>query len=125
MTTMSGVPGQQTTKATDLPSRYDERFIVQLDGRFRLAREVRDRLAAVYADLGGEDRLSYLQRSLVKRYVWLELHHEADEARIAKGEVVDVGKHTQRLNSLIGLARTLGIERRAHRVQGLPRLLED
>lgn len=120
---MSGVAGQQTTKATDLPSRYDERFTEQLDGRFRIAREVRGRLAAVHADLGGEESLSYLQRSLAKRYVWLELHHEADEALIARGQTVDIGKHTQRLNSLIGLARTLGIERRPKVIKGLPVLL--
>ncbi len=122
---MSGVPGQQTTKATDLPARYDERFIEQLDGRFKIAREVRDRLVTICGDLGGSARLSYLQRSLAKRYVWLELHHEADEARIAKGEVVDVGKNTQRLNTLIGIARTLGVERRVRDVRGLHLLAEE
>jgi hypothetical protein len=123
---VSGVPGQQTTKATELPSRYDEGFLDGLDGRFRIAREVRDRLAVVHADLGGEAHLSYLQRSLAKRYVWLELHHEADEARLARGEAVNLGAHVQRLNSMIGVARILGIERQRRPLNGdrLSELLE-
>ena len=37
-----------------LPVRYGQNFAAMLDGRCRLAREVRDRLQALIADLGGE-----------------------------------------------------------------------
>jgi hypothetical protein len=124
---MAGIAGQRSSKVTELPARYSETLIEELDGRYRVTKELKDRAHAIFNDLGGLDTLSYLQRSLVKRYTFLEISHEQDEARLARGEAdVDLGRHVQRLNSLIGLARTLGIQRRQKRINGgLPRLLED
>ena len=55
-----------------------------MNSRTRLGREVRNRLLALVADLGGEDPLSHAQRSLCRRAVWLELCIEHEETRIAE-----------------------------------------
>jgi hypothetical protein len=46
-----------------LPAQYGPNFVAMLDGRSRLAREVRNRLHTLMSDLGGEDSLSHQQRS--------------------------------------------------------------
>lgn len=106
-------------KNSDLPKRYTEAWLEGLDGRTRLAQAVRARADALMADLGGEDALSYQQRSLCRRAIWMEAVIEQQEAALARGEDIDQGKLTQAVNSLIGLLKTLGLERRAREVPDL------
>lgn len=105
-----------TLKKTALPDRYDALWIERLDGRTRLAQSVRDRYAALTADLGGDDALSYQQRSLAKRALWIEASIESQEAALSRGEDVDAGRMTQQVNTLIGLYKTLGLKRQAREV---------
>lgn len=102
-----------------IPERYSHDWLESLDGRTRIARAVRERLTALETDLGGRDNLSYQRRSLAKRAVWLEAIIEQQEAALARGEGVDQGKLTQAVNSLIGLLKTLGLERQAKDVPSL------
>lgn len=94
-----------------LPVRYEESFVSLLDGRSRLAREVRDRLQRLVADLGGESGLSHAQRSLCKRAIWLEIVIENEESRIGSGGGVDIAPHTQLVGSLLAIFKALGIKR--------------
>jgi hypothetical protein len=48
-----------------MPIRYRQDFATVMDGRSRLAREVRDPLSALLADLGGEDVVSHAALSLI------------------------------------------------------------
>ncbi|MCC5982706.1 MAG: hypothetical protein JJU26_13415 [Oceanicaulis sp.] len=98
---------------------FEPRFLEHLDGRTVAARVLRQRLAEIHADLGGESSLSYAQRSLVRQAVWLESWLESQHAEAATGKAVDIGRMTQALNSLLGLWRTIGIERRARDVPDL------
>lgn len=95
-----------------LPEEFTPKFLDQLDGRTVVARTLRARLGEIMGDLGGEDQLSYAQRSLARRAVWLESWIETQEAEAADGKQVDIGRQVQALNSLVGLWRTLGLERR-------------
>ncbi|MCA1775209.1 MAG: hypothetical protein LC676_06260 [Loktanella sp.] len=72
-------------------------------------------------DLGGVDRLSYAERSLVERALWLEHWLAVQEEALASGqyETFDAGKWTQACNALMGILKTLGIERRAKDVTDL------
>lgn len=99
---------------SQMPNQYSENWIVALDGRTRLAQAVQARYAHLTDDLGGHDRLSYSQRSLAKRALWLEAQIEMQEAALAKGEEVDTGRLTQSVNSLMGVLKTLGLDRVAH-----------
>lgn len=100
-----------------LPAEFRPRFLDHLDGRTRTAQILRQRLANLEADLGGD--LSYQQASLTRRVIWIESWLETQEARAAEGEEVSIGQQVQALNSLIGLYRILGIERKAKDVPSL------
>jgi hypothetical protein len=111
---MSGKPGMRSRLKRTLPVKYGQDFVSTLDGRYRLGREVRSRLDAIEADLGG--MLSHAQRSLVRRVVWVELCIEHEEARIGEGGGIDIGPHTQLVNTLLALYKTLGLQRRAKQI---------
>jgi hypothetical protein len=75
--------------------------------------------SAIETDMGGREALSHARRSLVRRVVWLEAIIEHSEQKLAAGEGIDLGGHTQAINSLLGLYRLLGLERRARPVERL------
>lgn len=111
--------GTDSAKCSDIPPRYSETWIERMDGRTQVARAIRDRLADLQADLGGPEAMSYQQRSLSKRAIWMEAVIEQQEIALSKGEEIDQGKLTQAVNSLIGLLKTLGLERKARDVPDL------
>lgn len=102
---------------TQLPAKFDPDFIERLSKRYSLTRIVTGRLQALEAHCGGD--LSYIQRSLIKRTVWLELLTESYEQKVAAGDEVDVGALTQLNNTLKGLYKDLGIKPTARPVQTL------
>lgn len=108
-------------KYRDIPDRFAAGYLERLDGRTAIAVEMRARWQSMTDDLGGADRLSYSQRSLVERALWIEHWIAHQERELAEGriEAFDAGRWTQATNSLLGLYRTLGIERRAKDVTDL------
>jgi len=102
-----------------IPDRYTPDFAERLDGRTVIARTIRGRIDSIEADMGGAESLSHARRSLVRRIVWLEAVIEHTEQRLAGGEGIDLGGHTQAINSLLGLYRVVGTERRARRVSAM------
>ncbi len=106
-------------KQADIPQQYSPDWIARLDGRTRLAQAVRQRLDALQSDLGSEAALSYQERSLCRRAVWLECLIEQREAALAKGQEIDEGSHTQSINALMGVWKALGLKRRSREVPSL------
>ena len=53
-----------------------------------------------------------MKNVLVERFVWLQAILESLEQEMAKGQVDKLGVWIQAVNSLSGLAKTLGIERK-------------
>ena len=107
---------QMADKYRTVPDRFTAGYIDRLDGRTAVAVDMRARWQQMTADLGGEDRLSYAQRSLVERALWIEFWIAQQERILADGGEADIGRMTQATNSLLGLYRTLGLERRARDV---------
>ena len=107
------------TKKAEIPAKFSQDWIIKLDGRTKLAQVARERLRALQADLGGEDALSYQERSLCRRAVWLESLVESRESALANGQEIDEGAHVQSINALIGVWRALGFKRRAKDVPTL------
>jgi hypothetical protein len=103
--------GMKARLRKELPVKFGTDFVEQIDGRSLLGREVRSRIGAIEADLGGPDALSHAQRSLVEHAVWVDLVLSNEECRIARGEGVDVGPFTQLINTLAGLYKALGLKR--------------
>ncbi len=108
-----------TRKSGPVPERYRPGWLDALDGRLSLARDLRQRFDEVCADLGGKDRLSYMQRSLVERGLWLEFWLSTQERELAGGNEFDVGRWVQAANSLQGIYSKLGLQRQAREVPTL------
>jgi|HubBroStandDraft_1064217.scaffolds.fasta_scaffold56549_2 hypothetical protein len=115
--------GKSVRLLASIPERYAPDFMERLDKRTVLGRAVVDRFESIVADLGGEDALSTIRRSLVRRFTWFEVMIEGMECRAAAGEEIDIGSWTQLTNSWLGIARLLGLERRPRRAVGLSEYL--
>lgn len=101
------------------PERFTTGWLSQLDGRTGIAQVMRERYRVFTDDLGGADHLSYAQRSLVERGLWLEYWLASQEQALAAGDAFDVGKWTQAANSLQGIYSKLGLERQIRDVPDL------
>lgn len=106
-----------------IPDKYSPDFAERLDKRTNIAKAILGRIETIETDMGGADGLSHARRSLVRRVVWLEAIIENTEQQLAAGKGIDLGGHTQAINSLLGLYRLLGLERRARRVESLRDLM--
>lgn len=106
-------------KHTEPSKQYRPGWLESMDSRYSLSRELRARFDEVCSDLGGADPLSYMQRSLVERGLWLEYWLAMQEREMAKGQELDVGKWVQAANSLQGIYSRLGLERRSRDVPNL------
>ena len=106
---------EYTTKtgknAKTIPAQFNNGWLDALDYRTAMAKEMRDRFVALTNDLGGVDRLSYAQRSLCERALWLEYWLASQERSLAAGSAFDAGKWTQACNALQGIFTKLGLKR--------------
>jgi hypothetical protein len=103
--------GMKARLRKELPVKFGTDFVEQMDGRSLLGREVRSRMDALVSDPGGEGSLSFQENSLVTRAIWLDLLLSNEEARIAKGEGVDIEAHVKLCGSLLSIFRALGLKR--------------
>ena len=98
-------------KNSTVPSRFENGWLDELDSRTAIAKEMRDRYTELTDDLGGLERLSYQQRSLAERSLWLEFWLSSQERLLADGGEFDVGKWVQACNGLQGIYAKLGLDR--------------
>lgn len=103
-------------KPQSLPAKFRAGFLAELDGRTELSKTLRANYESIVADLGGPEEIGHVKAALVERFCWLEailqtLEHEMATGQIDKSDAL--GKWIQAVNSLSGLAKTLGVERRA------------
>jgi hypothetical protein len=101
------------------PKNFNTGWLSELDGRTAIAQVMRERYAAFTNDLGGVERLSYAQRSLVERALHLEYWLAQQERALIEGADFDVGKWTQAANALQGILTKLGLDRQAKDVPNL------
>lgn len=106
-------------KAQAIPDKYSPNWLDSLDKRTGLAQEIHSRYKALSDDLGGHDALSYQKRALVSRALFVELSIQQQEQALAAGGELDSGRYTQQVNTLLGLLKTLGLERASREVPDL------
>ena len=115
-------------KSNTLPTRYEKGFLSRLDGRTEIARELRAAFDEIVADQGGIEGLSHVRRSLVERFCWLEAVLRSLELRIAEADKAEtaelLSRWIQALNSLVGLGKCIGLERRAKKLDDLRSYVE-
>ena len=117
---MPAVFGQKSTKHLTLPE-WSDNFLRKIDARSRLGVNLRRRLNLLEWDVSAGDpgRLNYIQRSLIRRALWLEARIEIDEAMIVTDTPVSAGSHSTLLNSLTNVYRLLGVNPKIKRVPTL------
>ena len=111
--------GKSTKLLTTLPDDYSADWLTKLDKRTKVAKAVVARIEELESDAGGAESLSTVRRSLIRHAAWLDAIVESHELRLAAGQEVNTGAYTQSLNSLLGLYRLIGLERRTRKVAGL------
>ncbi len=110
-------------KQDSIPNKYQSGWLDGLDSRTAIAKEIRDRYKSLTDDLGGLSHLSYQQRSLAERSIWLEHFLASQERKLSEGGDFDVNRWIQAANSLQGLYSKLGLTRVARDVQTLDQYL--
>ena len=106
----------EATKPKAVPVKFKAGFISTLDKRTDLAKTLRTNYETIVSDLGGRDSLSKIKSSLIERYVWLEAILQTIENDMASSEndrAESLGKWNQAVNTLIGISKALGLERKA------------
>jgi hypothetical protein len=99
------------------PPKYQSGFLEQLDKRTAIAQDLQSRFDSYAADLGGVDRLSYAQRSLLEHCLFLQYWLHSQEQALATGAgEFDSGRYSQALNSLQGIFSKLGMSRVAREI---------
>lgn len=99
------------------PMRRDatpSREVSWLDGRTRWSKRLKALKAAYAADLGGDEKLTEMQRSLVQRAATLSVELEAAEAEFAAGGKADADRlasYRQSSSELRRLLDALGAKR--------------
>jgi hypothetical protein len=88
----------------------------QLDGRTNAAK-VFDRLVAdIESDLGGSDRLSTIERSLIEAFAGAAVTLQHLNTQLALGQEIDLSQHAQACSAMVRVASRLGLQRRARDV---------
>lgn len=106
---------KRKTKAS-LPTTYVPTFLEDLDGRSSLAIEMRKRYLALKADSGAD---SVQKDLLVRRAIFMSTRLESMESDALEGKGLDAGCYTQAVNSLLGLLKALGLERKVKTTENL------
>lgn len=122
---MAGIKGQKGLKSTMLETTYAPSFLDEMDGRCKVAKLIRGRLAALVSDQGGLSHLSYQRQSLCWRFVHLEAWIESQEQALAEGKKIDEARYLAAINSYVGLLGRLGLDRRARVVDPIQQVLDE
>lgn len=101
---------------TDIPARFDEAFLEEMDARSEVYKMMSQRLGALVTSLGGIDGLSYQERSLCKRVIHLERLIEKRELTLALNGTIDETGYFNAVNVLSGLYSKLGLRRRVKQI---------
>jgi hypothetical protein len=82
-----------------------------LDGRTGAARLFDKLVGDIETDLGGHDRLSTIQRTLVEAFVGGAVTLHNLNVRLALGQDIDPGTHGAVVSALVRVASRLGVQR--------------
>jgi hypothetical protein len=86
-------------------------LLPNVDGRSLIARRYRDVSNAIIIDRGGLDRCSESRLQLIRRFAAAAVLAEQMEAKLARGEEIDITQHALLCSSLVRLAQRIGIDR--------------
>ena len=99
----------QAKQPAKIPARFEPKSWANADQRQLVIREIKRRHAELARDAGVE---SYQQRLLAERAIFISLQLETAEVEATEGKGFNAGVYTQMTNTLIGLLKALGLERK-------------
>jgi hypothetical protein len=83
-----------------------------LDGRTKARKQFDAVVEGIASDLGGEARLTTVQRHLVEAFAGCAVVVHDINARLLLGQPIDVSEAAQAVSSLVRLAQRIGVGRR-------------
>jgi hypothetical protein len=96
----------------------------QLDGRCKARRAYGTIVRGIVADLGGPGELSTVEHTLVQAYAGVAVQNADLNARLLRGETIDLVEYAAMIGAMVRIASRLGIGRRPRTVEsGLGDLL--
>ena len=117
-----------TTMQVPAASRRDAKVRLltrdHLDGRTRAHRLFNEISRGVASDLGGEDRISVVQKHLIEAFSSVCVHLSALNVKLLQGEDVDIIQHSQAISTLVRVASRLGVTRVPREVESLDQYLK-
>ncbi len=88
----------------------------KLDRRTLASKKFDAIAAGIAEDLGGESRLSVVQKHLVEAFAGAALHVNDLNAKLLLGQDVDIVEHSQVISTLVRIASRIGVIRVARDV---------
>jgi hypothetical protein len=76
-------------------------------------------VSEIESDLGGADRLSTIERTLIEAYVGAAITLASLNTKLALGQPIDLSQHAQTISAMVRVASRLGLSRRAREVPNL------
>jgi len=107
---------ERKKKQTTLPARFKPNFLDEADGRIATVKELRRRIDLLKVDTASD---SYQKDILCQRAVFIACQLETQERAAIEGGEFHPGTYTQMVNALVGLLRSLGLEKQAKEVESL------
>ena len=100
-------------RSTRLRSRVTNgsKLVAGLDGRSAEARRYRDLIISYWDDLGGVDRITEAQRTLIGQAATLQIQSERVQAAVLRGEQVNLEQLTRLANASTRILSRLGLKR--------------
>jgi uncharacterized protein (DUF2235 family) len=115
-------------KLKTVPNKFQQNFLATMDHRHSLVKALRTAYSELTDDMGGIESLSHVQKSLAMRFIWLEAHLAGIEKAMACADKEEAtrlaGSWVQSMNALSGIAKLVGIERRARKIASLASYVE-
>jgi hypothetical protein len=84
-----------------------QELLPNVDGRSTVARRYRD----IASDQGGPDQCSESCQQLIRRFAAAAVIAEQLEAKLARGETIDITEHALLVSTLVRVAQRIGIDR--------------
>ena len=109
-------------KLVTLPDRFVPQFWDEADGRISVVKEIRNRYRMLKQDVQAD---SYQKDLLCQRVTFISIQLETMELVATETGKFNAGVYTQMVNSLMGLLKSLGLERKAKKVASLQTYIKE
>jgi hypothetical protein len=115
-------------KLRDLPPEYRVGFLREFDQRTALFQRLNGIFQSIVADCGGHEVVTHAKLALIERAVFLESVIQGWEEMVARDPVENenlMGRWIQAVNSLTGIYKVIGVERKVQKTLDLKAYVGD